>query len=191
MAFAKVYGAFERLAAVLAVFAAGLILAMAFWTTYDVLARKFFDVASPWAFDLSEYSLVWITFLGAPWVLMQDRHVRIEILTEALPARLQRGLGLLVCLVGIATCAIVTWRTGIAAVEYFDRNVMMPRIWRIPRVWPYCAVPIGSALLTAAFALRLGLYLKEPDPEAILRAKASAGQSTGHEDEAAKSAPGG
>ncbi len=176
MTFETLYRAFERFTAALAALAAFMILAMSAWITYDVLTRYFFDMASPWAFDLSEYALVWITFLAAPWVLMRDRHVRIEILIEVLPPAVQRSLGILVSLVAIAVCAILTWRTGIAAVEYYERGVMMPRIWRIPRVWPYSAVPIGCALLTVVFAFRLGLYLRSADPEALLRTRASADQ---------------
>lgn len=179
MTFTTFYRAYERVAAGLAGLAALLILAMSVWITYDVLSRYFFDFASPWAFDLSEYALVWITFLGAPWVLMQDRHVRIEILLDTLSIRAQRVLGVLVCLTALTACAILTWRTGIAAIEYFERNVMMPRIWRIPRVWPYCVIPFSTAMLTVGFALRLGLYLRDDDPEATLRAKASSGQETG------------
>ena len=51
---------------------------------------------------------------------------------------------------------------------------MMPRIWRIPRIWPYAVVPVGSALLACAFVVRLGLYLTDPDPERTLRARATA-----------------
>ena len=165
---------FERVAAVLAAVAGGLILAMSLWITYDVLSRYFFDVASPWSFDLSEYSLVWITFLGAPWVLLQDRHVRIEILVDVLPAPAQRALGVAVSVVAIGVCVVLAWRTGIAAVEYFRNDIMMPRIWRIPRIWPYAVVPIGSALLACAFVVRLGLYLTDPDPEKTLRVRATA-----------------
>lgn len=179
MTFDTIYRAFERLTAVFAGVAACLVLAMSLWITYDVLSRYFFDAASPWAFDLSEYALVWITFLGAPWVLLQDRHVRIELLVDVLPIRIQRLMGILVCLTAIVICAILTWRTGLAALQYFERGQMMPRIWRIPRIWPYSIVPIGSALLTCTFALRLGLYLKSPDPERALREKASNGQETG------------
>lgn len=179
MMFDSFYRAFERLTAVLAAIAASLVLAMSLWITYDVLSRYFFDASSPWAFDLSEYALVWITFLGAPWVLLQDRHVRIELLVDVLPVRAQRMLGILVCVTAIVICAILTWRTGVAALQYFERGQMMPRIWRIPRIWPYSIIPIGSALLTCAFAFRLGLYLKSCDPERALSDKASAGQETG------------
>ncbi|SVC17074.1 uncharacterized protein METZ01_LOCUS269928 [marine metagenome] len=152
---------------------------MSFWITYDVLARNLFGVASPWSFDLSEYSLVWITFLGAPWVLLQDRHVRIEILIDALPIHAQRKIGILVSVVAMVICAILAWRTSIAALGYFQNDIAMPRIWRIPRIWPYSIVPIGSTLLTLSFALRLGLYLTDENPENVLHIKASAGQETG------------
>lgn len=183
MNFTLIYETFERFTAKLAALAAVIILAMSFWITYDVLSRQLFNASSPWSFDLSEYALVWATFLGSPWVLLQDRHIRIEILIDAVPVKAQRIIGILVCLVGAFTCAILLWRTGIAAYEYYDRNVMMPRIWRIPRIWPYCIIPIGSALLTISFLLRMGLYMREKDPEAVLRAKASAGQETGLSDQ--------
>lgn len=160
-----------------------MILAMSFWITYDVLTRYFLDYSSPWSFDLSEYALVWVTFLGAPWVLLQDRHVRIELLVDVLTPKVQRLLGIVVCLVAILTCAVLAWRTGLAAMQYMERNVMMPRIWRIPRIWPYSIIPIGSALLGLAFSLRLGLYISDSDAEATLKNRASDGQATGNESE--------
>ncbi len=178
MGFQQLYRGFERFTGFLAAIAAFLILLMSLWITYDVLSRYLFSASSPWAFDLSEYALVWITFLAAPWVLMQDRHVRIELLVDVLPPRVQRALGVVVCITALLTCAILTWRTGIAAFDYIDRNQMMPRIWRIPRIWPYAVIPIGSALLTIAFGFRLALYLKSSDPEHDLRIRASAGQDT-------------
>ena len=104
----------------------------------------------------------------------RGRHVRIEILVDVLPAPAQRALGVAVSVVAIGVCVVLTWRTGIAAVEYFRNDIMMPRIWRIPRIWPYAVVPIGSALLACAFVVRLGLYLTDPDPEKTLRARATA-----------------
>lgn len=178
MMLATLQTAFEGLARWMAYLAAGLILAMSLWITYDVLSRYFFDAASPWAFDLSEYALVWITFLAAPWVLLQDRHVRIDILVDVLPPRAQRAMGALVSAVAIFICGVLAWRTGTAAIEYYQNDIMMARIWRIPRIWPYVVVPLGSGLLALAFAVRLGLYLTRPDPEAELHARASQGQGT-------------
>ena len=179
MSFARLTLGFERFCAALAAFAAILALAMSLWISYDVIARNMFGIGSPWFFDLSEYALVWVTFLAAPWVLLQDRHVRIEILVDVLPVRAQRLLGIAVSFAAIIACAILAWRTGIAAFEYYDRNVMMPRIWRIPRILPYCVIPFGSLMLTLAFCVRLVRYFNLPDPESAFRVAASAGQDSG------------
>jgi TRAP-type C4-dicarboxylate transport system permease small subunit len=182
---------FEKLTQFLAAFAALLILGMSLWITYDVIARSWFGIGSPWSFDLSEYSLVWITFLGAPWVLLQDRHVRIELLVDVMPVNVQRVVGIVVSLIACAACAVLTWRSGIAAVGYFENNIMMPRIWRIPRVWPYAAVPVGSALLMLTFAVRASLYFTESDPEAVLRDRATADQPDPVSDEGESAQAGG
>ena len=177
------YRTFERITAAFAVLAALLTLAMSFWITYDVLARNIFGVASPWSFDLSEYSLVWITFLGAPWILLQDRHVRIEIFIDSLPKSGQRMFGILVSVIAMFICAVLAWHTSIAAFGYYQNNIAMPRIWRIPRIWPYSIIPIGSILLTISFAFRLALYMTDDNPENALRKKAAAGQQTGSSNE--------
>lgn len=177
--FLSFYRAFERLTGGLALIAACLIPLMSLWITWDVITRNLFGMASPWAFDLSEYALVWITFLAAPWILLNDRHIRIELLVDALPVRAQRAFGIAVSIVAIGACAVLAWRTGIAAWDYYWRGDMMPRIWRIPRIWPYAIIPVGSALLTLAFVFRLGLYLTRPDPEAELNERAAKGQDTG------------
>ena len=170
---------FEQLMLGMAVVGAGLILAMSGWITYDVLTRYFLNFASPWAFDLSEYALVWITFLGAPWVLLQDRHVRIELLVDKIPLAAQRTIGTAVSIIAVCACLVLTWRTGVAALQYIEGNIMMARIWRIPRIWPYSIIPIGSMLMAVAFMVRLRLYLTDPDPEAALTTRASAGQDAG------------
>ena len=172
-------GVFERITLWMAISAAGLILAMSFWITYDVLTRYFLDFASPWAFDLSEYALIWITFLGAPWVLLQDRHVRIELLVDTLPRTAQKILGLSVSIIASFACLTLMWKTGFAAFQYIENEIMMPRIWRIPRIYPFCIIPIGSLFLAVAFIVRLRLYLVNCNPEVILKMRASEGQETG------------
>lgn len=181
MTFLHWYRYYERLTAVLAAIAACLVLLMAFWITYDVVTRNLFGMASPWAFDLSEYALVWITFLAAPWVLLNDRHIRIELLIDALPTGYQRAFGVAVSVIAIAACAVLTWRCGIAAADYYSRGDMMPRIWRIPKILPFAIIPVGALLLSVAFVFRLGLYLTAKDPEAELKRRAMKGQTSGLE----------
>ena len=56
--------AWDRMIDALAYFAALLIGAMALYVSYDVVARYFFNAPTSWSNDLTEYSLVWATFLA-------------------------------------------------------------------------------------------------------------------------------
>ena len=167
---------FTRLTKAMACAAAFIVLLMSIWITYDVLARNFFGLGSPWFFDLSEYAMVWVTFLGAPWVLLQDRHIRIELLIDVLPRPVQRTLGVAVSVIAIAACLVLMWKSSQAALEYYQSNVMMPRIWRIPRLWPYSIIPVGSLFLVISFLVRLRTYVLSADPEKELHATAMADQ---------------
>ena len=90
--------------------------------------------------------------------------MRIEILVDALPVRRAARLGIAVSLIAIVH---LRWCWPGAPVslpiEYYQNaDVMMPRIWRIPRIWPYVIVPVGSGMLgPVPRAVRLAAL---PDP---------------------------
>jgi len=59
-----------------------------------------------WLYESVEYTLFSGVFLGAPWVLQQGAHVKVDIVTQSLPAtvavrleRLMDGFGAVLCLV--------------------------------------------------------------------------------------------
>ena len=56
---------------------------------YEVFMRYFLNRPTLWTLEISEYSLVYITFLGAAWVLRKDGHVKIDLLVRVLKPRSQ------------------------------------------------------------------------------------------------------
>jgi TRAP-type C4-dicarboxylate transport system permease small subunit len=101
----------------------------------DVAAR---NLARPlaWSVSLTEYLLIYITFLPMPALVRGKGHVCAAFIRGALPARLQRTLEIGVYLLCIAICAYLGWvafqgmsaslRTGAYDMRTFD----MPR-WLI------------------------------------------------------------
>ena len=70
----------------------------------------------------------------------------LNCLVDVLPRAAQRALGIAVSIIAICACLVLTWKTGVAALQYIEGDIMMARIWRIPRIWPYSIIPIGSLL---------------------------------------------
>ncbi len=54
---------------------------------YDVVARYVFDAPTVWAFKLTSFLAGGIYILGGAYVLQQNRHVVIDILSGKLPPR--------------------------------------------------------------------------------------------------------
>jgi len=131
---------------------AGLLVAtVTFSVLYEVVARYFFNSPTIWAVDLTEYSLVYITFLGAPWVLRDRAHTRVEIVVERLRPRVRVILGILVSLVAAATAAVMAWEGALETWDSYLGGHAELRAWRVyrwPLILPIC---VGSLMLVIEF----------------------------------------
>jgi TRAP-type C4-dicarboxylate transport system permease small subunit len=143
--------AWDRLIDALAFLAALLIGAMALYVSYDVVVRYFFNAPTSWSNDLTEYSLVWATFLVAPWLVRSGGHVRIDLLCEQLPTRVSRALAVAVSIAAAIVCLIGAWQTGIETWDYFRRDITIAKVWAVPQWLPYAAMPLGFALMSVEF----------------------------------------
>lgn len=165
----RLLAAYEGLIHAMAVLGALILVGMSLWVTYDVVARYVFVSPTIWASDLSEYGLLWATFLAAPWVLRQEGHVRIEIIVERLPRQYRRAIGIVVSVVGAVVCVIFAWQTGLTTVDFFARDLMEARIWRIPQWIPYSVIPLGSAVLAVEFVARALRYARHTADDLLVR----------------------
>ena len=48
--------------------------------TTQIITRYVFNFSVAWNIELSRYTFVWLTFVGAAFVRKQESHIKIEIL---------------------------------------------------------------------------------------------------------------
>lgn len=137
----------DGLGLVVAVLTAAMTLAV----VYEVVARYFFNRPTSWAVDFTEYALLYVTFLGAPWVLRERAHIRIEIVTERLGARTQLALAAFVGLLGAGVSAVLMWQGVEVAWEAYANGQAMLKAWRVPRWILIAPIAAGGLLLTVEF----------------------------------------
>jgi TRAP-type C4-dicarboxylate transport system permease small subunit len=105
-----------------------------------------------WLFTSTEYAVLYMTMLGAPWLVRRRGHVHIELLTAALPETPRRILSRLVALACVIVCGWLAWRgvllvqTNIARMDYDVRAYFFPR-WMLT-----IAFPVGFGLMAVEFA---------------------------------------
>ncbi len=121
---------------------------------YEVISRYFFNKPSAWVVQFSEYGLVFIGFLAAAWVLRDEAHVKVEMLTELLSPAARRRIFAITSWVGALMCGILAWVSSTYTWELYERGEMIFRSIITPK-WPMLAVvTLGFALLCVQFLRR-------------------------------------
>jgi TRAP-type C4-dicarboxylate transport system permease small subunit len=149
---ARAYGRLLEACGLLAGGAFGL---LAVLITIDVAIRNLGIAHLGWLLETSEYTLYVATFIAAPWVLHLGSHVRVDLLLNAVPARLGVGLELAADAIGALVAAVLLFYGLDATLKAHAGGWMIAKTVVLPE-WPLLAViPASMALLTIEFLLRI------------------------------------
>jgi TRAP-type transport system small permease protein len=119
----------------------------------------------PWANEVTEYALYFITLLTAPWLLRQGQHIRIDILLRAVPARAAWYLEWAVDAVALACCLLMVWYGCKAVLSSLAINGTIVKVLSVPEWWMLAPLPATFALLAAEVLFRMHrLYDGERGP---------------------------
>lgn len=112
-----------------------------------------------WVMEVTEYSLLYITFLGAAWVLEREGHVKMDIIVNALKRENQALLGIITSVIGSAmSLYLVVYGTKVTW-DYFKRDVIQCTPLLTPSFIILLIIPLGSILLFIQFLRRAYGYL--------------------------------
>lgn len=140
---------FDRVLDALAFVAALLIPFMFLSIVYDVTTRTLRVGQISWVLGVTEYALLYVTALGAPWLLREKGHASMEAIRTVLPPRVARPVERLVLVLCTAGCLVVT----VAVIPVLGQNigVMDIRSDYLSRWMLYAAVLACFALCTVQF----------------------------------------
>jgi TRAP-type C4-dicarboxylate transport system permease small subunit len=135
---------------------AGILLAlMAVAIVVDVVLRNLGFQPPGHTLALTEYSLLYITMLAAPWLVRAKGHIHIELLTAAVGPRSRRWLFRLVAAACVLTCAVIFWFGLEVTLAHYQRDVIEVRSFDMPRWLLTASIPFSFGLM----ALEFGRYL--------------------------------
>jgi TRAP-type C4-dicarboxylate transport system permease small subunit len=153
---ARLDSAYQVVTTALAILAGAILSAITVAISVDVVMRECCTSAIFGLGDLTEHGIAAATFLGAPWVLMKNAHVAVDIVTSHLPYRLRRSLATFVNVVGAAVSAAFFWYLLQALSIALGRGSMVRGIIVVPEWLTFTAPTLSAALLTIGFLLRIG-----------------------------------
>lgn len=105
-----------------------------------------------WLFTSSEYAILYITMLGAPWLVREKGHVHIELLTAALPAAARRPLSRAVAAACVVVSAILAWKGAELVATNLARNDFDVRAYYFPRWLLTISFPVAFGFMALEFS---------------------------------------
>tara|TARA_R110002094_G_scaffold115872_1_gene111614 strand:- start:1756 stop:2262 length:507 start_codon:yes stop_codon:yes gene_type:complete len=135
---------------------AGIAGAMLVWLMISVITSVVMRNAGmqpfAWLFTSSEYAILYMTMLGAPWLVREKGHVHIELVTAALPAPARRVVSRMVAVSCVAVCALLAWKGAELLVTNIQRNDLDVRAYYFPKWILTLAFPISFGLMAIEFS---------------------------------------
>ena len=114
--------------------------------TVDVLGRALGQPTYV-ATEMSGYMLVGITFLGLAYTQRKGGHIKITMVTNLLPNRLQKQLEIATLLVSIIFIGWCAWATVTPVIESYIYNRTSLTVIHTPLWIVQLVIPVGFAML--------------------------------------------
>lgn len=105
-----------------------------------------------WLFTSAEYGILYMTMLGAPWLVREKGHVHIELVTAALPSAVRRVVSRLVALACVAVSLTLAWYGLELFLTNIERNDFDVRAYYYPRWLLTITFPIAFSVMAIEFA---------------------------------------
>jgi C4-dicarboxylate transporter, DctQ subunit len=144
-------GVYDRIVVGIAM-VGGLLVALIFGAViYDALLRDLGLQPTRWAVPLSEYGLLYVTMLPAPWLLRSKGQVLVETLRHVVPPWGRVWLERVTYVLCIAICGTMTWASAAQAIDSFERGDVDRLAITIPLYAAHIPFIIGFFFLGCEF----------------------------------------
>lgn len=142
---------FDRAIDTMFYMATGMTLVIFFSVCIELFMRNFLNRPQIWSVEVTEYAMLYITFLGGAWLLREEGHVRVDILLVLINPKTQALLNGITSILGVIVCSVLvfygTWSTWLHYQKVLYTFTAMELL-----KWPFLIViPFGSLLLLIQF----------------------------------------
>lgn len=121
----------------------------------EIIMRYFFNSPLIWVIEISEYGILYITFLGTAWVLRREAHISMDLFIKLFGRSGRNSLRIFSAVAGAFVCYIFV-RYGISVVwEYYLSGSARPTSLEVPTFLVLWIIPYGAMLLLLQFLRNL------------------------------------
>jgi TRAP-type C4-dicarboxylate transport system permease small subunit len=132
----------------------------------EIVMRYFLNRPLFWVVELTEYGLLYVSFLGAAWLLRQGGHVQVDIMIDLINDRWRKRCTVFSSAMGLAVSLVLTVFGAIVTYDHLVRGIYKPTVLEFPTGVVLLVVPLGSFFLSARFLILMidQIILLKQDP---------------------------
>jgi TRAP-type transport system small permease protein len=138
------------------------IVLIAVLVSLDVVLRNLDLYSSGALLELTEYALFVTTFIGAPWVLWQGSHVRVDLVLTMVPVPIARIMEIVADGAGLFCSSVMGWHGFSVALVSFERGDLIVKELVVPEWILMAVVPVSCLLLSIEFLRRIAAAWRAP-----------------------------
>jgi len=136
----------------MAFIAAFLMAAMMVVITLDVVLRNLGYQSSAHFFTFTEYALLIVPCLGAPWLAREKGYIYVEILLNSYGPKTRARMTVVIGLLCIAVCLVIAWYGFQVTWRDFVQNEKDVRSMDFPRWMVVGWIPLSFLMMAIEFA---------------------------------------
>jgi len=151
----------DRVLAVLAVTTAITLVFAWLSVSVEVAIRNLGGHPLGWVIEFAEYTMLYISFAGAAWVLKKEGHVSLDIVANRLRPKARNFLNIITSVLGAIVCLVIAWYSVEVTWDLFQRGVRLISMVEPPQAPFIAIIAAGSFLLFVQFLRRAYGYLED------------------------------
>lgn len=120
--------------------------------TFGVFTRFVINMSLGWTDEVAGFSLVWITFLGATWAVIDQDHLGFDSLVAIFPEKVRKSIDIFVKLIILGSCILLVV-TGyqVTGAIWGNTAISIP----VSKGLIFSIVPFSAALMALAIITQL------------------------------------
>ncbi len=141
----------------------------------QVFVRYVLNMGFTWTEEISRYGMIWLIFLGVGWIVLNDEHIKVSVIEDALKGVPQNVLRIIQDIFCLAF-AVMVFIFSFSQLKICSLSVSANT--GISNIVPYIVIPIGMVVRAWGYIARLITWFVDPKSMAKKKDGPSAGEET-------------
>ena len=121
----------------------------------EVFLRTIVNKPQAWVLEFTEYGLLFITFLVAPFLVRTERNITVDMVIELLNQKTKSRLSVVQHAIICAVAFVFVYFGSTVTLDLYQRGIYNPTIMQVPMAYVLFIIPVGGVFIMISAIIKL------------------------------------